>query len=250
MASVSRAPWRRRTTPSSASVRPRARGDNPAWSSSRSASVRGSAKRPSMSQNSRSEASSSHASSNRCRSSRNWIATLRFGSSSRKRRSHTRCWVPISSDSARHEHRVVRRVPLCNDCLVGILCEPLGGKLADRLQHPEPIAGSSYETLVHERAEHVDPGVADDFRRLERAAADEHRKTCEERLLVPREEVVRPLDRRAQRLLPGIGVAAPSQHVQPLRQTLEQSAGDARPAPRRSGRRPARRAAASSPRYR
>ena len=54
---------------------------------------------------------------------------------------------------------------------------------------------------VDERLESVEVGVADLLGGGERAAAGEHGQPGEQALLVRLEEVVRPLDRRAQRLL-------------------------------------------------
>ena len=56
---------------------------------------------------------------------------------------------------------------------------------------------------------------------LERAAASEDGETGEELLLLGREQVVAPLDRRSERLLAGIRVAAAFEQVEPLREALE-----------------------------
>ena len=53
----------------------------------------------------------------------------------------------------------------------------------------------------------VEVGVADGLRRLEREASPEHRELPEELLLVRLEQLVAPLDRRAQRSLPRRSVA-------------------------------------------
>ena len=79
--------------------------------------------------------------------------------------------------------------------------EALAGQLADRLQHPEPPAGPPHEALVDQRLQPVDVGCDDLFGGVERAAAREDRQPREQPLLVVAEEVVRPLDRRAKRLL-------------------------------------------------
>ena len=57
--------------------------------------------------------------------------------------------------------------------------------------------------------------------RLEGAAPAEDREAREEPLLARREEVVRPFDRRAQRALARVGVAAALEQVEPLREALE-----------------------------
>ena len=66
----------------------------------------------------------------------------------------------------------------------GRLLEPLGCVLADRLEHPEPVAlADANEALVDERLERVEVCVADLLRRLERPAAGEHGEAREQRLL-------------------------------------------------------------------
>ncbi len=57
---------------------------------------------------------------------------------------------------------------------------------------------------------------------LERAAAGEDGEPGEEPLLVRVQEVVRPLDRRAQRLLSRLGVAAASEQVEPGAEPFEE----------------------------
>lgn len=54
----------------------------------------------------------------------------------------------------------------------------------------------------------VEVGAGHLFRGLKGAAAREDREAPEELLLAVREKVVRPLDRRSERLLAGVGVAA------------------------------------------
>ena len=58
--------------------------------------------------------------------------------------------------------------------------EPLGGELADRLQHPEAVAGVAEEALLDERLEDVEVGVADVFGGVEGAAAAEDGEAGEE----------------------------------------------------------------------
>jgi hypothetical protein len=64
------------------------------------------------------------------------------------------------------------------------------------------------KALVDERGERVEVGSADFLRRLERAAAREDGQPREEPLLVFVQQIVAPLDRRPQRRLAGISVAA------------------------------------------
>src|ERR687888_699365 len=105
------------------------------------------------------------------------------------------------------------------------LVEPLGRVLADRLQHREALAGVAEEALVDERLQHVEVCVCDFLCRVERAAPCEDRKSSEELLLLRRQEVVRPLDRRPQRLLAGFGIAASLQQVEAPGQALEELLG-------------------------
>ena len=76
--------------------------------------------------------------------------------------------------------------------LAGLLpvLESLGGEFADRLQHPEAVAGVAQEALVDERLEDVEVGVADVFGGVEGAAAGEDGEAGEELLLVVGEQVV------------------------------------------------------------
>jgi hypothetical protein len=45
----------------------------------------------------------------------------------------------------------------------------------DRLQHPVPVIAVAKQVLVDERGERLEPGLADRFRGIERAAAGEDR---------------------------------------------------------------------------
>ena len=78
--------------------------------------------------------------------------------------------------------------------------EPLGGELADRLQHPvariECRLALAQQALVEERLERVGVSAGDLLRGLVRAAADEDGEPREEQLLLLGEQVVAPLDRR------------------------------------------------------
>ena len=88
------------------------------------------------------------------------------------------------------------------------LVEPLERILADRVEHAEAAAAPPpNQALLDERLEDVELGVAYGLRRVERKAAGEHRQPPEELLLVRLEQLVAPLDRRAQRALARRGVA-------------------------------------------
>jgi hypothetical protein len=67
--------------------------------------------------------------------------------------------------------------------------EALGCELPDRLEHPEPLLAqaaraAAQQALVEQRRERVELCLADRFRRLERAAAAEHRELREQAPLV------------------------------------------------------------------
>src|SRR5438874_12489648 len=105
--------------------------------------------------------------------------------------------------------------------LLAALRQPPARILADRLKHPEALIRVPEKALVHERLQRVEIGVRDPLGRLEGAAAAEDGKAGEQPLLVFREEVVAPIDRRAQRLLARPGVASCLEQIEPLRKTLE-----------------------------
>src|SRR5919201_172396 len=99
--------------------------------------------------------------------------------------------------------------------------QPLARVLADRLQHPEALAGVPREALAHERLEGVELGARDRLGGAQRAAAGEHGETGKEPPLFLVEQLVRPLDRGAQGLLPGLRVAAAPEQVEALLQPLQ-----------------------------
>ena len=71
------------------------------------------------------------------------------------------------------------------------------------------------QALVDQRLQRIEVGSRDLFGGLEGAAAREHRQSREEPLLRLAQEIVRPFDRRPQRLLSWIGVAAALKQVEP-----------------------------------
>src|SRR5262249_36222559 len=81
------------------------------------------------------------------------------------------------------------------------LLQPLGAVLPDRREHPEALIGQAQEALLDERLQGVEIGACDLLCGLERAASCEDREAGEELLLAGGEEVVRPFDRVAERLL-------------------------------------------------
>ncbi len=106
------------------------------------------------------------------------------------------------------------------------LRQALARVLADRLEHPVAgrIGGLAFaqEALVEERLQGVGVGVCDLLGGLVGAAAGKDREAAEEPLLLFGEEVVRPFDRRPQRLLAGISVSIALEQVEALREPLEQ----------------------------
>ena len=104
--------------------------------------------------------------------------------------------------------------------------ESLRGELADRLQHPVArlavLLATSNQALVQQGLQPVRVGIAHALRGLVVAASCEDRERTKEPLLLWLQQVVRPLDRRPQRLLPRIGVPARLQQVEALRQPLDE----------------------------
>ena len=131
------------------------------------------------------------------------------------------------------ECQKVRRVAPAQLVALARLLEPLGRILADRLQHPEAFARVAEEALVDERLERVQVGLRDLLSGLERAAAAEDRESREQVSFPVVEQVVAPGDRRAQRPLAGIGIAAALEQVEALRQALEDLSGREHARPRR-----------------
>ena len=105
------------------------------------------------------------------------------------------------------------------------LLEPLGRVLADRLQHPEPLLGVAQQALVDERLQGIQVGLCHFLCGLERAAAGKDGEASEEALLRVGDELVAPFDRRPQRLLARVCVAAGLEQVEPLREPLEDLGG-------------------------
>ena len=77
------------------------------------------------------------------------------------------------------------------------------------------------QALVDEGLEGVQIGIGDFLRGLQRAATGEDGQTGEQLLLLVREELVAPLDRRPQRLLARIGVPASLEQFAALREPLQ-----------------------------
>ncbi|MBM2822290.1 MAG: hypothetical protein HW413_1036 [Thermoleophilia bacterium] len=126
------------------------------------------------------------------------------------------------------EREEVVEVPLADGLLLFTFLEPLGRVLADRLQHPEArsvvLVPTANEVLVEEGLKRVGVGARNVLGGLI-GAAGEDGESAEELLLVVREKVVAPFDRRPQGLLPGIGIASGLEQVEPLRDPLEELLG-------------------------
>src|SRR5436190_5799045 len=84
------------------------------------------------------------------------------------------------------------------------------------------VRANTHEALVNQRLHVVHIGFAHVLCGLERAAAGEDCEPREDSLLLWIEEVIAPLDRRSQRLLPCLDAAAGCEQVESLRETLEQ----------------------------
>lgn len=111
---------------------------------------------------------------------------------------------------------------LHEDVEFGTRPQALRRELPNRLEHPEALVAPADEALVNERLERVKARVADSLGRRESAPSDEDREPREDPLLVVVQEVVRPGDRRTQRLLAAVGVSATAQQVEALPQALDE----------------------------
>jgi hypothetical protein len=109
----------------------------------------------------------------------------------------------------------MRRVAIPHLFALARLLQALERVLPDRLEHRETAVVGADEALVDERLERLEAGGAHLLRRLERPAAREDAEPREQTLLLLAQQVVAPLDRRAQRALPfGRVAGAAGQHRQ------------------------------------
>ena len=105
--------------------------------------------------------------------------------------------------SLRHglgELRQPFRVPPADFLGPGLL-EPLGGEVANRLEHHEAALPSPQQVVVDQRAEALERHVAYALGSFQRAAADEDAEACKRLALVRPQQVVAPVDRGGERLL-------------------------------------------------
>ena len=93
------------------------------------------------------------------------------------------------------------------------LVQPFERILADRLEHPVALGREADQALLDQRLQRVDVGAADLLGRVQGAAAGEDREGADDALLFLGKQVVAPVDRRPQRLLPRVGVAATLEQV-------------------------------------
>ena len=87
------------------------------------------------------------------------------------------------------------------------------------------MSRAAQEALVEQRLQGVRVGLGDLLGSLVGATSREDREPTEEAFLVAREQVIRPLDRRAQCLLPGIGVAGALEQIETLGELVQQLLG-------------------------
>jgi hypothetical protein len=124
----------------------------------------------------------------------------------------------------REREQPLAQTPSCRVSAAGGF-QPLARVLANRLEHPEASVGVANEALLDERLEQVDIGVGDLLGGLDGATADEDRERREQPLLLRREQLVAPLDRRPQRGLARVGVTAALEQVEALSEPLDDLVG-------------------------
>ena len=110
--------------------------------------------------------------------------------------------------------------------------ELLGGELADRLEHPEAARSSQRRTRLLSTSDSSSSTSASQTRSaaVERpAAAEDRRARASSRCSSGVEQLVRPLDRRAQRPLPRLGVAAAAEQVEPAARAARAAARSSAP---------------------
>src|SRR4051794_1687399 len=101
------------------------------------------------------------------------------------------------------------------------LVQPFARIVADRLEHPVALVREAEQALFDQRLQRVEVGVADLHDGVQGATAGKDREGAEDALLFLAERVVAPVDRRAQGLLPRVGVAATLEQIEALREALE-----------------------------
>ena len=104
--------------------------------------------------------------------------------------------------------------------------QTLGRVLSNDLEHQEAVVPSAEQALLDERLQGVDVGVATSSAASSVQPPAKTERRAEEALLLLGEEVVAPLDRRPERVLPGIGVAAALERSRRWREPLEDLLGE------------------------
>jgi hypothetical protein len=94
--------------------------------------------------------------------------------------------------------------------------EPFDRILTNSLEHAETPGPVGYEALVEQGLECRQVGVADVLGRFEREAADEDGEAVEQLPLHLVEQIVTPVDRRAERLLALLHASHLREEVEPL----------------------------------
>src|SRR5690242_3892713 len=93
--------------------------------------------------------------------------------------------------------------------------------IADRLEHPVPLVREAEKAFFDERLERLYVCVGDLLGGFDSAAVCEDGEAAEEGLLVVREQVVAPGNRRPERLLAGIGVSSPVEEIETIGNAFE-----------------------------
>jgi hypothetical protein len=94
--------------------------------------------------------------------------------------------------------------------------------LADRRQHREAVSSRAHEAVAGEGLEQSVVRVADLLRRRQRPAVGEDAQAGEQLLLSIRQQVVRPVDRGAERAVPGVDVTSSGARVETAREALQE----------------------------
>ena len=146
----------------------------------------------------------------------------------------------VGPQAARHVRVLAGMGPAGPGVEVGALGEPVGGELPDRLQHRDPRLAArqvhpAEQALLDEAGQPVEDvqGDAIDLaqvlgHRLDRGdlRVREHRHQLVQPLLPGLQELVAPVHRRAQRLLPLREVARPAaEQAQPVAQSIPEHVG-------------------------
>jgi hypothetical protein len=121
---------------------------------------------------------------------------------------------------------VVRRMTPADLFGLATLLEAFERILADRLEHPVAsltvFLPAPHKALVEQRLQRVGIYVADGFSCFERARSPEDGQPAKQLPLVGKEQLVRPLDRRAQRLLAWVEITRSFEQIETSAEAIEQ----------------------------